>query len=114
MSAEPNQNREAILQAAMEELSALRQETMPLPDQSQTASVIEAIDFYERILGGYTNLAVLLEQCGRAIADVTHEVAAAKFGWESPEAEAIFEEQDRELTKLIRWIAKQTSARKVA
>jgi hypothetical protein len=92
MSAEPNQNREEILQA-------------------QTAGAIEAIDFYQTELPTLTNIFDLIEWRGRALADIRHEIAAAEYGFESPEAEAVFDEQDRELTKLIRWIAERTSAK---
>jgi hypothetical protein len=114
MSAEPKQNREEILQAAMEELSGLRQQTVALPDQSDIVGAMEAIDFYETELPTLTNIFDLIEWRGRALADIRHEIAAAEYGFESPEAEAVFDEQDRELTKLLRWIAEQTSVRKVA
>jgi hypothetical protein len=96
-----DQVREDILQIAMAELSRLRQETFALPERSQIDAVIEAIDFYETEIPKFKDIGQLIEWSGRAIADVTHEVAAAQYGWESPQADAIFDHQERELNKLL-------------
>src|ERR1700694_3325650 len=97
MSTDLDQARKEVLQETMEELAVLRQETLALPDQSQVDGAIDAIDFYETELHTFTNIFQLIEWCGRALSDVHHEVAAAKFGFESPEANAVYEEQEREL-----------------
>ena len=39
----------------------------------------------------------MIEWCGRALADVNHEMAVAEFGWGSPEEQATFHEQERNL-----------------
>ena len=88
----------------MDELSSLRQEALGLADQSQIDSVIESIDFWEPALKKFIDYGQLLEWCGRAIADVTHEIAAEKYGWESAEADAVFDGEDRKLSELLRWI----------
>src|SRR5438874_8135927 len=98
----------------MEELSALGQQALELPEQSQIESVIEAVEFWVPVLKEHTDYAQLLENCGRAIADVTHELAAEKYGWESPEAEAVFDEEERKLTELLRWIDQQTRVNRKA
>jgi hypothetical protein len=114
MSEEIQSIREEILQDAMEELSELRQRALSLPEQCQIDSVIEVIDYYEPILAGYTDLGEMIEWCGRAIADITHELAAEQYGWDSPEAEAIFDEEDKKLTQLLRWIDRQRAASRPA
>jgi hypothetical protein len=48
----------------IDDLAVLRQEAMALPEQSQIASVIEAIDFWVPVLKEYTDYAELLEGCG--------------------------------------------------
>ena len=101
MSKDASYVRDEVLKDTLDELSVLRQKILALPDQSQTSSALEAIDFYETELPTSTNIFNLLEWCGRAIADVTHEVAAAEFGWESPGANIVFEEQERGLNELL-------------
>lgn len=90
-----------ILKETMGELSALRQKAVALPDQSLAEAAIEAIDFYERALPTYTIPVQLIEWCGRALADVRHEVAAAEYGYESPEADMVFEVGEREFNELL-------------
>jgi hypothetical protein len=106
--------REELLQAVMDELAELRQQALELPEQSQIDAIDEAIEFWTPVLREYTDYAQLVEGCGRAIADVTHELAAEKYGWESPEAEAVFDDEDRKLTDLLRWIDQQTSRNRKA
>src|SRR3954447_7290494 len=89
------QARQEIVNSVMDELAVLRQEAMALPEQSQIDSVIEAIDCLVPVLRECNDYAELLENCGRAVADVTHQLAAEKYGWESPESEAVFDEEDR-------------------
>src|SRR5829696_3321295 len=84
---ELEQARQETLRITMDELSGLREQAMALPDQSQVESVIESIDFWEPTLKEIIDYGQLLEWCGRAIADVTHEIAAEKCGWESAEAD---------------------------
>ena|ERR1700682_975588 len=114
MSTELDQAREEMLQVAMDELSKLRQEALALPDQSEIESVFEIIDFYESMLVKMTDYVQLIEWTGRSIADVSHELAGIQFGWDSPEAEKVFDEQDRELTKHLRWIDQQVSRNRKA
>jgi len=93
--------RQEILNSVTEELSVLRQEALGLTEQSQIDAVIEVIDFWVPVLKEYTDYAQLLEGCSRAIGDVNHVLAAEKYGWESPEADAVFDEQERELNELL-------------
>ncbi len=79
----------------MDELSIFRQAILALPNQSLVEAAIEAIELYERELPGFTDPFDLLEMCARAIADIHHEVAIVKYGFESPEAEAVFDEGER-------------------
>jgi hypothetical protein len=109
-----NLTRESVLGQTMDELGTLRQAVLALPDQSQVRSAMEAIAFYERELPGITNLFELHEFCARAIADIHHEVAAAEYGFESPEAEAVFDERDRELSECLRTIWAARNQRVVA
>ena len=101
MSADANSFREEILRDTMEELATLRKKTLALPDQSMVEAAIETIDFYEAELPSFINPFQLIEWCGRALADVHHEVAAAEFGWESPEADAVYDEQESHLKDLF-------------
>src|SRR4051812_2846778 len=94
--------RQQILDSIMDDLAVLRQEAMALPQQSQIDSVIEAIDCWVPVLRECNDYAEMLENCGRAVADVTHQLAAEKYGWEA--AEAVFDEEDRKLSSLIRRI----------
>ena len=103
-----NLTRESILEQTMDELDTLRKAVLALPDQSQVQLAIEAIAFYERELPTFTSLFELREQCVRAIGDIHHEVAAAEYGFESPEAEAVWDEQYRKVSERLRaiWAAR--------
>ena len=94
--------RESMYQSTIDELdSQLRQVAGILADE-QIASVKEVVNFYRETLLNFTDNYVFAEFCGRAVADVTHEVAAVRYGCESPEANAVFDEQDRHLTSWLR------------
>jgi hypothetical protein len=100
---------EEILEETLRELSVLRQAVLAMPEQPHIDFAIEAIDFYERELPKMTDLPLMLEFCGRAIADVRHEVAALQHGEGSTEAEAVYDQEDRELSKLIRTILNRSN-----
>lgn len=103
-------NREVLLDT-LRKLTSLRREAEAIPEQPDIASVIEAVESYRTALLGTRNRLPTKEWCGRAIADVTHEVAAARYGWESAEADAVFDDQDKQLTQLLRALAiMQTNA----
>ena len=55
----------------------------------------------------------MVEWCGRAMADVLHEIAAAEFGWDSPEEEAVYQEQERSLKNLLYNLSQQERTAKV-
>jgi len=94
--------RESMYRSTIDELeSQLRQVAGILADE-QIASVKEVVDFYRETLLDFADNYLFAEFCGRAVADVTHEVAAVRYGWESPEANAVFDEQDRHLTSWLR------------
>src|ERR1700676_4657968 len=90
MSATANSFCIELLQDTMTELAALRQETLAIPHQGEIDSAIEAIDFYERELPRYNDTFRLIEWCGRAMYEVRNEVAIARYGFQSPETEAVY------------------------
>jgi hypothetical protein len=73
------------LQAIMNWLSTLRQETLSLPDRSQIGPVLEAIEVYQEELGNFAG-SDLVRWSGSAVYDVLHELACAKYGYDSDEA----------------------------
>jgi hypothetical protein len=93
--------RESLCALTTDELESQLREASDL-NQRQRASVQEVIDFYRDTILGLDDPFRVAEFCGRAIADVTHEIAAAKHGYDSPEADAVFDEQDRHLTCWLR------------
>lgn len=93
--------RDEILKDILEALSELRETAMSLPDDANVAAVIDAIEFWENVLPTVRSAYEMVEWSGRALADVTHEIAAAEFGWGSPEEEATFDEQERNLNNLL-------------
>jgi hypothetical protein len=111
MPAEAKTTSDEILKETMDELSTLRQKALALPDQTLAEAAIEAIDFYEEALPTYTIPLQPIEWCGRALADVRHEVAAAEYGYESPQADAVFEAGEREFNELL-FVLRQASEAK--
>jgi hypothetical protein len=73
------------LNAIMNRLSALQQETLSLPEGSQIAPVVEAIEVYRQELGKFAG-SELVRWSGIAVYDVLHELACAKYGYDSDEA----------------------------
>ena len=73
------------LQAIMNWLSTLRQDTLLLPEGSQTAPVLEAIEVYQQELRNFAG-SELVRWSGSAVYDVLHELACAKYGYDSDEA----------------------------
>lgn len=71
------------------------------PHQGEFDNAIEAIDFYERELPTCTNIFQLVKWCGRAIAEVRNEVAIARYGLESHETEAVYQQGERGLRELF-------------
>ena len=85
------------LNAIMKCLSAFRQETLSLPEGLQIAPVLEAIEVYEQELGNFAG-PELIRWSKRAMYDVHHELACAKYGYDSDEAadaEVAFEANER-------------------
>jgi hypothetical protein len=90
------------LNAIMIWLSTLRREALSLPDQSQVGPVLEAIEAYQQELGNFAG-SDLVRWLGSAVCDVLHELASAKYGYDSDEAadaEAALESFERN----IMWI----------
>lgn len=108
---ETDMNRQEILSLFMDELASLREEAMSISQQFQIEPVLEAIDFHENELGSITDFRTLFECGGRAVVDVTHEIAVARYGFDSPEADAVFDEEERKLKILRLSLQPQQSAR---
>jgi hypothetical protein len=94
-------SRKKVLFDTLSQLASLRQQAEAVPNQPNIDGVIEAIKFYQTELPRTRNRLQTLEWCGRAIADLRHEVAAVRYGWESDEADAVFEAGERELNELL-------------
>src|SRR4051812_10258286 len=90
-----------ILQSVMEELGALREQALALSDQSQIDSVIETIDFWKTILKRCRGIPQLIAWSCKARGDITYELTVEKYGWDSPETDAVFEEEKRNLSELM-------------
>jgi hypothetical protein len=95
-----------IYEVTMAELDCLLHEAVPHLNQEQIAIVNEVIDSYCYSLLKFRCPISFIEFCKRAVVDVTHEIASLRYGSESPEAEAVFDVEDRRLSHFIRCLNK--------
>ena len=89
-----------ILRETFDQLNALRRKTLTLPDQSQIEPVVIAIKYYLEELPSFDHPLLLAEWCGKALADVGHEIVAAEHGYDSPEADAEFDAGELKLKQM--------------
>jgi hypothetical protein len=96
--------RTQILDDIMNQLAVLRRTTLSLPNQEYAAAALEALDYYQQALPTFKNPRQFVQECGRALTDIHHDVVSAKYGYDTPEADAEFEAGQEQLNRLIRYL----------